>query len=76
MALELLYEMMEIDIQPSVVNFRTVFFGFNREFMLDFHGTTCIIAIRCLCAIWNNNNIKATISLQGLSYRFILKDLH
>jgi hypothetical protein len=31
MALELLYEMMEIGIQPSVVNFRTVFFGFNRE---------------------------------------------
>jgi hypothetical protein len=31
MALELLYEMMEIDIQPSVVNSRTMFFGFNRE---------------------------------------------
>lgn len=31
MALELLYEMMEIGIHPSAVNFRTVFFGFNRE---------------------------------------------
>jgi hypothetical protein len=31
MALELLYEMMEIGIQPSVVNFRTIFFCFNRE---------------------------------------------
>ena len=31
MALELLYEMMEIGIQPNGINFKIVFLGFNRE---------------------------------------------